>query len=193
MNSWTDSLSLCSLMLGGNFANFHSQSELDGFVDIPHFAWMVFLTQAFVCARTCVHFVSVSGERVARRLPVEIECEWGVNELYAPLSQRLALRCPWAIHWHPNCNRSALMWSCWSAPSGQLWSGQFKLGISCKMKNAQFHFLCIIHPTMKLIKSKVNIIIWIRTTQTFVCISQTALKINSYSLSLSTSHTKRAV
>lgn len=38
MNSWTDSLSLCSLMLGGNFANFHTQSELDGFVDIPHFA-----------------------------------------------------------------------------------------------------------------------------------------------------------
>ena len=153
MNSWTDSLSLCSLMLGGNFANFHTQSELDGVVDIPHFTWMFSDTSVCLWPHMCAFCQCVRWAcdwKVAcfPGLPGKM-CKWGVNELYAPLSQRLALRCPWAIHWHSICNRSALMRSCQSPPSGQLWSGQFKLGISCKMKNARFHFLCIIHPTMK--------------------------------------------
>lgn len=57
MNSWTDFLSLCCWLLGGKIANFYTQSELDGFVDIPHFPWMgFFLMRAHARGRTCAFF-----------------------------------------------------------------------------------------------------------------------------------------
>lgn len=89
MNSWTDFLSLCCWLLGGKIANFYTQSELDGFVDIPHFPWMGFFRCVLMLvAAHVLFFVDMSGKLETGSSPVEVPGLPGRGEL---VSRRVPL------------------------------------------------------------------------------------------------------
>lgn len=110
MNSWTDFLCLCCLMLWGKFANFHTQSELDGFVDIPHFSFFLVTAHGvYRYVRQAWYWKVASWNPWTTWENVGGECKW-VTLIEVPLSNTLK----------PQLLRIAWMWLYWSAPNGQL-------------------------------------------------------------------------
>lgn len=148
MNSWTDFLSLCCLMLGGKFAHFHTQSELDGFVGIPHCTWTFFFlmhahghdcTWVVFCwyVRWACDWKVASWNLWTAWGNVGRECKWVI---LSPFSA--AVRCPWARHWIPDrFSRTALILLYRLAPSSQQRTVLSNQASVAKIKQSWFEIL----------------------------------------------------